>query len=304
VLVIATSHKGGTGRSVTTCNVAYRRALRGSDVCYLDFDFGSPTSGAVFNVEEVMYGTPEGGLHSYLQGRRAESHRVDLWARTERPGRLVRPPEAGRLVLLPGDLNGGEFSMNAEATERCVKLLIRLHEEFDLVLIDLSAGRSHAAETVLAVTALPRVKEMGVRWLVYHRWTRQHVSAAHNLVYGKRGLLSAGVEYGHDREELLDRIRFVRTAFVDPSSPSAAALLPTQETWLRHIDEDLKEQARRAGLGRSMTIATVPLDPVLQWREQLITDDDVWDGIANRETVEAFEKLAEAVFSEKAWAPL
>jgi hypothetical protein len=304
VLVIATSDKGGTGRSVTTCNVAYRRALQGGDVCYLDFDFGSPTSGAIFNVERVTHGTADGGLHSYLQGRLSEPHRVDVWTESERAGWLSRPTGAGRLVLLPGDLSGGEFSMDSAVVDRCVRLLIRLQEEFDLVLMDLSAGRSHAAEMVLTATALPQIKQMGVRWLVFHRWTRQHVSAAESLVYGKRGLLAAGVERGHDEEDLLDRIRFVRTAFVDPSGPSVAALRPTQETWLRRIDEDLKERARLAGLGRSMAIATVPLDPVLQWREQLISDEDVWNGIANQETVDAFEHLAEALFDDRAWTRL
>ena len=35
MIVIATSDKGGTGRSVTGSNVAYRRALQGGDVCYV-----------------------------------------------------------------------------------------------------------------------------------------------------------------------------------------------------------------------------------------------------------------------------
>ena len=48
MLVFATSDKGGTGRSVTSCNIAYRLSLQGNDVVYLDFDFGSPTAGAIF----------------------------------------------------------------------------------------------------------------------------------------------------------------------------------------------------------------------------------------------------------------
>ncbi|MFL6113172.1 MAG: ParA family protein, partial [Catenulispora sp.] len=36
MLIFATSDKGGTGRSVTSCNMAYRRALRGEQVAYLD----------------------------------------------------------------------------------------------------------------------------------------------------------------------------------------------------------------------------------------------------------------------------
>jgi septum formation inhibitor-activating ATPase MinD len=40
MIVFATSDKGGTGRSVTSSNIVYRRALQGNDTCYVDFDFG------------------------------------------------------------------------------------------------------------------------------------------------------------------------------------------------------------------------------------------------------------------------
>ena len=70
MIVVATSDKGGTGRSVTGSNVVYRRALQGGDVCYVDFDLGSPTAGAIFGVSALTRGTTTGkGTHSYLQGR-------------------------------------------------------------------------------------------------------------------------------------------------------------------------------------------------------------------------------------------
>ena len=47
MLIFSASDKGGTGRSVTSANLAYHRAMAGDDVCYLDFDFGSPTAAAV-----------------------------------------------------------------------------------------------------------------------------------------------------------------------------------------------------------------------------------------------------------------
>ena len=50
MIVFAISDKGGTGRSVTSANVAFRRALAGPNVAYLDVDFGSPTAGAVFGM--------------------------------------------------------------------------------------------------------------------------------------------------------------------------------------------------------------------------------------------------------------
>ena len=49
MFVFAASDKGGTGRSVTSSNLLYRSALQGNDVCYLDFDFGSPTAETLTN---------------------------------------------------------------------------------------------------------------------------------------------------------------------------------------------------------------------------------------------------------------
>ncbi|MEN3357817.1 MAG: hypothetical protein V7637_1799, partial [Mycobacteriales bacterium] len=46
-------------------------------------------------------------------------------------------------------------------------------------------------------------------------------------------------------------------------------------------------------------------DPVLQWREQLISDDDVLTSqVANRGTVEAFDRLARAIVDDAAWEGL
>jgi len=58
VLVFASSDKGGTGRSVTSCNIAFHLAQR-LDVAYLDFDFGSPTAAAVFDVDLAQPRTGE-----------------------------------------------------------------------------------------------------------------------------------------------------------------------------------------------------------------------------------------------------
>lgn len=305
MLVLAASDKGGTGRSVTGGNVLYRSALAGNDVCYLDFDFGSPTVGTVFGVDSAARGTPSGGLHSYLTGTVTEPHRVDVWTETDRPGLRARPAGAGRLVLLPGDEGGGEFPMQPAMVDRCANLLLRLEEEFDLCLIDLSAGRSYATQLALAVTALPALRPLTVRWLVFHRWTRQHIIAAAGLVHGRRGLVDTGVAHGHDRDALLDSVRFVRTAVMDLDSAELSGLRPAQVAWLRHCNRDLQELASAHRMGRSTLLGTAPLDPLLQWREQIIIDDDVWGrGIANQETIVAFESLAHAVTNDQAWESL
>ena len=306
MLIFATSDKGGTGRSVTSSNVAYRHALQGNDSCYLDFDFGSPTAGAIFDLPDALAGVPDGGLHSHLVDGLPRPRRIDVWAESQRDVLRGRPAGAGRLMLLPGDNGRGEFSSGPGIVDRCVDLLLRADEEFDLVLVDLSAGRSYATEIVLAATARPELATtVTARWLVFHRWTRQHIIAASGLVHGPQGILETGVQFGHDRRDLRNAIRFVRTAVLDPASPDQAGLRPEQLAWLDVCNRRLQELAGRSGVGRANVLGDVPLDPVLQWQEQLLSNDDVWlHRTANQRTVTAFEELAKKIGDDSAWEGL
>jgi hypothetical protein len=303
MLLIATSDKGGTGRSVTSSNVAYRRALQGDNVCYVDFDFGSPTAGAVFGVSRVARGTHSGeGTHSYLLGRAPLVEQHDVWSGSDQPSLGGRPPGGGRLVLIPGDAGGGEFASSEGAVECCVNLFLRLQEEFEITIVDLSAGRSYAAEIVLKATASPQLAPSRCRWLVFHRWTRQHIIAAAGLVHGDGGLLDVAMKNGCARDAFLDQVRFVRTAVVDPGSPDVAGLRLSQHVWLQDMNGKLTALAAQLKLGRSLVIGTVPLDPMLQWEERLITDDDIWASpVANLATVKAFAVVAERLDDREAW---
>ncbi|MFJ9742589.1 SCO2523 family variant P-loop protein [Streptomyces sp. NPDC101166] len=306
MLVFAASDKGGTGRSVTSANLAYHRALDGDDVCYLDFDFGSPTAAAVFDLPDVL-GEAEGrGLHSYLKGEVGEPLRVDVWARTEHPVLLSRPGGSGRLVLLPGDRSGGEFVTDAENLHRCVDLVLRLKREFDVIIVDLSAGRSYAMDLALLATS-PRggLGRLKTRWLVYHRWTRQHVMAAAELVYGKQGIVEAGCAMGHDSDALNASIRFVRAAVPNLESPLWSQVSPAQYAWMRQCDTQLEEIAAGRGIGKTRVLSSIPLEPVLQWQERLITDEDVHDRrIANVETWQKMGELAQRLTDDMYWGQL
>jgi hypothetical protein len=253
----------------------------------------------------VVSGTPEGGLHSYLLGKAAEPVQLDVWASSDRVSLRGRPPGAGRLVLFPGDSGGGEFSADKDIVRRCARLLLRLDEEFELCVVDLSAGRSYATQIVLAATAEPEMRRVCYRWLVYHRWTAQHIVAASNLVYGQRGIIEAGVEQGHDRDQLSAALRFVRTAVVDPDAEELRGLRAAQVAWLRDFNSELQGIASTRRVGRTSMLAAVPLDPVLQWREQLISDNDVLTlHIANQATVDAFNTIAKLLFEDAAWEGL
>jgi hypothetical protein len=306
VIVFATSDKGGTGRSVTSSNILFRTALQGIDVCYVDFDFGSPTSGAIFGIDAIRSGTTtERGVHSYLQGKVTEPEFYDLWTSSDRQSMRARPPGAGRMMLLPGDAGGGEFPITPPMVEQCRKLFLRLEEEFEVSFVDLSAGRSYATQMALAVTGGPDPVAKLSRWLVFHRWTHQHVVAAGALVYGERGILDTGVKLGHDREDLLDRLRFVRTATIDPNAPDLAGLRPAQLAWLRERHQELLTLAREQRVGRGMLLGSVPLDPIFQWHEQVLTNSDLYaKGVANAATIEALEELARNVRDISAWERL
>lgn len=305
MLIMATSDKGGTGRSVTSCNLAYQTALMGRNVCYLDFDFGSPTAGTVFNVSTVERGTPQGGLHAYLRGMIDEVHRVDVWRESERPSIRNRPDASGELVLIPGDIDGGEFESSPDIVLRCVDMFLALEAEFDVIFVDLSAGRSYATQIVLEALTMPAFEEVDFRWLVFHRWTRQHIIAAEGLVYGGHGLIKTGVTLGHDEHRLQDSIRFVRTAVVYPEGESLSGLTAPQVAWLHVCNDELHKLAGAHRVGRTRMAGEIPLDPVLQWQEQILTSSDTRKRqIANLETVEAFVKLCEQLLDRESWEAL
>ena len=173
-----------------------------------------------------------GPFHEYLYGEAVEPKRIDVWEETNRE-RLRRPIGARRLVLIPGTHGGSEFlHMDDAMVQRCADLFQRLHEEFEFCIVDLSAGRSAAMDLVLRAMS-GRVAEIPARWLVFHRWTRQHVIAADHLVHGEAGLIKYGVECGFDPVKLQEMISFVRTAVIDPDGDSARILSAAQRAWCR-----------------------------------------------------------------------
>jgi len=301
VLIFSVSDKGGTGRSVTSTNIAYQAALVGRDACYLDFDFGSPTIGAIFDVEDFADEVLTEGLHDYLNGRVPEPRKLDVWALSARDS-VRKPPGGGRLDLYPGTKGGSSFVVDANNAARCVDLITRLNEQYDLCIVDLSAGRSFAAQLALQTLAHPALDGLEARWLVFHRWTRQHVYAAKSLVYGPHGLIDTALANGISEDRMLAMIRYVRTAVIDPHGPANNALRPSQQAWLWECDQDLERLASRSRLGQNLRIGSIPLEPILQWREQLITDRDVLvTQVANPETAKSLRKLTAVVLNETPW---
>lgn len=304
MLVFAISDKGGTGRSVSGANIAYRSAALGDDTCFVDFDFGSPTAGAIFGMSHLGSGTRSGhGTHSLLNGATDLPEYVDVWTASEDDWVREHEPGSGRLALLPGDQGGGEFPIVNEALARTVDLFQRLESEFALSIIDLSAGRSYAMQAALQATHSSRLGARSVRWLIFHRWTRQHITAAGHFIHGPAGLLQTGEhEFHHDAERLRSSIRVVRTAVVDPNSADLGGLRTPQLAWFLQRDKELHLLAAANRIGDAVLLGVIPLDPVLQWREQLLTGRDLHQTqVANPGTVLAFEEINTRLRDPEHW---
>ncbi|MBL1073166.1 hypothetical protein JK358_02025 [Nocardia sp. 2] len=305
MLVFAASDKGGTGRSVTSCNMAYWLSMRGKKVAYLDFDFGSPTAGGTFEISRVDRGVTDGtGLHEYLLGHNGSVERLSVRSETDRVALRQSRHPSGRLVMFPGDRDGGEFTSTPDRAMvgRCAALLAACEQEFDVTFVDLSSGRSVALALVLEATQRPQLAHATARWLVFHRWTRQHLIAAHGLVRGDHGIIKTGEACGHKPDDLLNSLRYVRTAV--PNIESATGMRPAQAEWLQEQNDTLHRAAVRYLLGDSVVMGSTPVEPMLQCREQVILDVDVSASIANVETVDAFRQLALRLTTEAFWERL
>lgn len=305
MLIFSSSDKGGTGRSVTSCNMAYRLSLLGRDVAYLDFDFGSPTAGAIFEIPKLERGTQDGGLHSYILGQTTVPTRVDVRKVTERPALQERPSGSGKLTLFPGDVGGAEFHLSDDHIKAAISLFQAVEREFDVCIVDLSAGRSSALDMSLNAIS-PRVRKKTregndrVRWLLFHRWTTQHVIAAGGLLFEQNGILPCAVEAGFARADFMRLVRTVRTAVPDASA-FGEKTTAEQTRWVVRSDDHLKALAQGRGLGQDLLAGTTPLEPMLLWREQVIMDLDVNRRLAKPATTQAFDKLAVRVVDDHAW---
>ena len=297
MLIFTSAAKGGSGKTVTGANVAYRRALQGSDVAYVDFDFGSAGVGSIFHINATF---ADGGTHSYLSGFVPEPALVDVWTESVHESLRGRPRDAGALALVPADRDRGDLTATDDELRRMVRLLVRFEEQFEVTLIELGGGLTSAAEMVLRATAAPELRRISARWLVFLRWTQQHIDAAGTFA---AALMRLGREHGHDGLGLTQAIRFVPTAIVDVDYLADAK--PAQLAWLHECRSDLQRLASDRRIGRSTMLASVPLDPLLQWREQLITDVDVRARqIAGRVTTDAYELLAKQLDDDEAWSGL
>ena len=293
MIFAAISDKGGTGRTVTSANVAYQLtkpsgSRPAASVCVVDLDLGSPTFGAVLGLEEYERGA-ELGVHDVLTRRHAPHNADDLlvdvwdeWQDSDDDDAPSRQPGVGDLALLPGKRDGGDvlFSeVDQDVLSTARALLHTLNEEYEVVLLDLSSGRS----VVMDMIAHADLADLRVHWLVHHRWTRQHLVAVQGLVHGRDGLAS---------KVSTKDIYYVRTAVNTPRGDGTPL-----DDWVKAENKKLTREAERRRVGNlERVVGQVPVEPTLYWGERLIREPQVDAGIAQQGTLDAFRSIADFVY--------
>jgi CobQ/CobB/MinD/ParA nucleotide binding domain len=300
----AISHKGGTGRSVTMANVATCAALRDKRVCVIDLDLASPTFGAVVGLTHIATGIEEPAqaaqprsVYDILRTEIADQNRtehknvdqalISMWAGTSFKGTGLENRRGG-LFLLPGRRFQGDVFKAQELAPVLGRLLGRLTSiGFDLIICDLRSGASNP----FAAFLLPEVERFVAGYVFHFRWTPQHLSGLRDLLHKDINFPGATLP--------LERVRFVRIAKMPPEFATDRRGF---QAWLSQQDKLLKEEfdnicSFAKDFKHELVIGEIPLDPVLQWRETIITQKLVNDGIAKDETLEAFDALADAMIA-------
>lgn len=299
------SDKGGTGRSVVGCNLAYRLAAGVGDeqvrnVAYIDLDLGSATSGSVFWIPGAETGVDGPAMHDWLLHGLAPDKgtsdfgslsEIDVWAQSLRFGPGFQG-NRGDLLLYPGAKGGADLSPNAEhLAGRMSDLFESLRQErgIDTAIVDMRAGRSAVSDGLITLSALQQAggAPFMIRWIVFHRWTPQSAHAGANLISGPSGLLSHFGAIAGDGHQLDYRV--VRTAVptVDEWQTDAQDLSAIVEGVNRKLEKLVKESG-----SLDKVLHEVGWDPLLQWREQIVLPEDVDSQEAREQTVEDLDGLA------------
>jgi len=137
------SLKGGTGKTTLATNFAVLSALRGQNVCLLDFDFRAPSLHAFFRADPTLW------VNEFLDGKcgiMETLHEID----TDEKGKLV-VGFANPSTEAMRDMMTKDREWEAKALHRTLSAKsVMLKEGFDLVVFDTSPGIQYSSVNALA----------------------------------------------------------------------------------------------------------------------------------------------------------
>jgi MinD-like ATPase involved in chromosome partitioning or flagellar assembly len=276
-----TSFKGGTGRTTTTANLAYRLAIEGRPVCVIDLDLASPTFGAVLQLEGMFSGA-RCGIHDLLpKGYGGESdipvsrtREQCLPVEGHTSNRFVRNELASAQAtydILPGKADYTDALPQFDLMSRALDdILAELTERYDVVFVDVRSGTDGPLHALAN-------GETEKTWVVFYRWTPQHLAGTHALI--QRELVD---EYQQES------IVAVRTAYIPPHTYSTRP----DAGWFQSAQGTLTSRQEQLGLD-SYTRADIRREDILLWREGILTEQEF--GTVCEGTVDDYMNVLEAL---------
>jgi hypothetical protein len=185
--------------------------------------------------------------------------------------------------FIPGAASGGDWSQQLRALRVALRNLIEQlrSSTFDFILLDIRSGLSDVLEA-LKHEATDLVDLL----LVHTRWTPQHLLGLESLLQAER--VKAFGEA---------KVKIIRTAFIDPMREPASL-----QDFANDVDQELGRRfheiewfGKPLSLKRKSTfLGSVPLDPRLRWKEQVIVQENG----PSQETYETYRRLACEIAAE------
>lgn len=258
---VAVSHKGGTGRSVGIANTSFHLAMQGKNVCIVDLDLASSTLGAVFQLQGMETGVRGiSGTHDLLRqplaGDVIMNSLLDLWDSDLLS--TARNPNVGRFRLLPGNRMQGDLEMLIDdLVDPLRHLLESLCSGFDIVIADVRSGISTVFQALCNIGS-PYL----AGWLVFHRWTPQHLAGA--------------AEFVQNLTTFEQPTYTIRTAYITPDyerNDEQARYFRHQDSLLESSEKEFVSHANTRARVQCRRLTSIPLTPILQWEERILTRD-------------------------------
>ena len=201
-ILFSLAHKGGTGRSLASINLAFQLALRGRNVALLDLDV---VGGTLHHISRPIDSRPDVNLATFEKRTKdlseqntllqylyqqedqiqpKEVYSEDLFAKHRTPSLLSIVPRSrsrslGRLTLFP---RGGTALPHSSSNfgEQLTKFFRHLFDiGVDVVISDMQAGISNTLTQTVEANSR---RDFDACWMIYVRATPQHVAGAQDLI--------------------------------------------------------------------------------------------------------------------------
>lgn len=300
-VVIGVSYKGGSGRTTTMANVAYRLALSPSNsVCMVDLDLAAPTLGSVLELAGFESGTKVGrGIHSFLPNPQTGNRQrevgalledkdllVDVQSNCASPGvrdALHNLGDDPSFRVLLGEAEWRDVASPDSLFKPINEVIETLASRWPYTFIDVGAGTD---SQLLALTRHHRPAER--TWAVFYRWTPQHVRGTAHLI---EQLLTSNVP-----REMIRTVRVARGTPPPDLKGTAGEIAAAR--WVHDQDAETERIAREVGLDQ-YPVTDIPRSEILYWRDGIIATEALPNlSDASRELIDAYRRLAVDLFGD------